>query len=388
MQQVRSLRSQALDLLRFPLAVVIVTIHVFTGFSTLIHGEVFDFTDYPIFMGIILFCKAFLSAQSVPIYFFIAGYVFFLGINLTMETYWRKLRNRFKSLFIPYLIWNSLTIISVLIPFLPSLHSIFPGCDYHELNFSLKNILSCFWMYDCGILGRQMDIESTNPIDGPLWFVRDLMIMALLTPAMNQLFKKAGITLVLISGLLWFCLANIPRGHIYQLLTATFFFSFGAYLSFHKRDMVIEFRKYRTLSFITYPLIASYLFIYSLCSGRIQDIAEVGYAGTEMVFIKNIGIVCGLFFAYNIAVLFIERLKIKSSKLLSTAAFFLYAGHWLIIGYVKNLLFLVIPPITDINVVIVYALTDILICIGLLLLFMFLRKFTPRFLGLLTGGRF
>lgn len=388
MQQNRSLRSQALDLLRFPLAVVIVTIHVFTGFSTMIHGEVFNFTDYPIFMGIILFCKAFLASQSVPIYFFIAGYVFFLGINLTMETYWRKLRNRFKSLFIPYIIWNTLTIISALLPFLPCLHSFFPGCDYHNLDISLKNILSCFWTYNGEIVGQETTIDSTNPIDGPLWFVRDLIIMALLTPAMNQLFKRTGASLVLISGFLWFCLVNIPLGHIYQLLTATFFFSFGAYLSFHKRDMVIEFRKYRTISFLAYPLIASCLLIYSFYSGRIQDIATTGYVGTEMMFIKNIGIVSGLFFAYNIAVLFIERFKIQSSKFLSTAAFFVYAGHWMLMGYIKNLLFLIFPPENDLNVVIVYTLTDILICVGLLSVFMFLRKFAPRLLGTLTGGRF
>lgn len=77
MDKTKSLRSQALDLLRFPLACVVVTIHIFAGTTFSMHGVVTDLQEYGCLMAAISFCKAFLAGQSVPIYFFIAGYVFF-----------------------------------------------------------------------------------------------------------------------------------------------------------------------------------------------------------------------------------------------------------------------------------------------------------------------
>ena len=72
------LRSQSLDLLRFPLAVVVVTVHLFTLEGIKISGNSLDVTNSAFFLNITLFVRAFFSAISVPVYFFIAGYVFFL----------------------------------------------------------------------------------------------------------------------------------------------------------------------------------------------------------------------------------------------------------------------------------------------------------------------
>lgn len=86
------LRSQALDLLRFPLAVVIVIIHVFTPEGIKIQGEVLSLDAYPVFMEVKNIINGFLSGQSVPIYYFISGFVFFFGVEMTLETYIRKLK--------------------------------------------------------------------------------------------------------------------------------------------------------------------------------------------------------------------------------------------------------------------------------------------------------
>lgn len=399
MNQTRSVRSQALDLLRFPLACVVVTIHVFSDYRFMIHGEEFDLSGYGAFMALTAFAKSFLAAQSVPVYFFIAGYVFFLGISLTKETYFRKMKNRFRSLLSPYVLWNVLGIVTVLFPFIPALHSIFPGCDWHDLNISVRTILSCFWNFaepgtvgliDRPLTGTQSILPgepATHPIDTAMWFVRDLMIVAALTPVISWMLKKFGVMLPAIAGIIWFCTPNLGLGHAYQLLTALFFFSFGAYFSFHQFDMVEEFRKYRTTSYYVYILSALYLLIYAYCSGNIKRVAMFGFADSEMMFVKNITIIAGLFFAYNLAVHLIEKYHIRPSKLLSSAAFFVYAAHMLVIWYVQKVVSLVFPPVSDFNAVMLYLLTDVITCCGLLLLYIGMKRYAPKILSPLIGGR-
>ena len=107
----RSLRSQTLDLLRFPLAIVVLMVHIFSSNGITFQGRRFTFDEYPVFMELNHFIDAFLRDQSVPVYYFISGYVFFLGIEMTKSTYVRKLKNRVRSLFIPYMVWNTLSLL-------------------------------------------------------------------------------------------------------------------------------------------------------------------------------------------------------------------------------------------------------------------------------------
>ena len=88
------LRSQSLDLLRFPLAVVVLVVHVFTISEVAFGGQRLHVGDFPLFEQVRCFLDAFLRGQSVPIYYFISGYVFFLGAEMTRKVYVRKLNNR------------------------------------------------------------------------------------------------------------------------------------------------------------------------------------------------------------------------------------------------------------------------------------------------------
>lgn len=391
MDKTKSLRSQALDLLRFPLACVVVTIHIFAGTTFSMHGVVTDLQEYGCLMAAISFCKAFLAGQSVPIYFFIAGYVFFLGITLTKATYLKKMKNRFRSLFVPYILWNLLGIAMVLLPFLLILHRFFPGCDISNIHITLKSFMSCFWDYSGSLISRSNDLTKIDsgifPIDGPLWFVRDLMVVALFSPVIHLMLKRFGMTLPAIAGMLWFCLSNIASGHLYQLITAIFFFSLGAYFSFHRRDMVTEFRRYRVISYYVYVLSALYLLLYTYASDSVVYIVKYGFLDTEMIFVKNVTIISGLFAAYNIAVDLIENHGIRPVQTLSSASFFIYAGHWLLMSYVRSIISLVFPPVNDFNAMALFLSTDVVVCGGMLLLYMGLRRYLPFVLSPLIGGR-
>ena len=79
------IHSQALNLLRFPLAVVIVTVHVF-GYQP--NG--YNATEFPLFNFVKSFVEAFLHWQSVPVYYFISGFVFFIGLSTWNKEKWIK----------------------------------------------------------------------------------------------------------------------------------------------------------------------------------------------------------------------------------------------------------------------------------------------------------
>ena len=80
-----NLNSQVLNLLRFPLAIVIVAVHIFAEAPAEKEAVCF-----PIFNVIQSFIYGFLHYPSVAIYFFISGFVFFLGLRTWDTDKWIK----------------------------------------------------------------------------------------------------------------------------------------------------------------------------------------------------------------------------------------------------------------------------------------------------------
>lgn len=247
-------RSQSLDLLRFPLALFVVAVHVFRPFPWLDdNAEVFPVVDW-----LFRFVNAFIVDQSVPVYFFIAGYVFFLGMDMSIKSYAGKLRRRCHSLLIPYLMWNTLAILYLMKVMLPGMQAVSEFADTQQFHLSLSNFIECYWDSSQGIIPHvNLNDNGIYPIDTPLWFVRDLMIMVLITPAIYALYKfptPHAITKVILVFFTLVWAVRIPGlGHLSLLLEAFVFFSWGGFLSYHKRDMIVEFRRYSTTSFILYP---------------------------------------------------------------------------------------------------------------------------------------
>lgn len=369
-------RSQSLDLLRFPLALFVVAVHVFRPFPWLDdNAEVFPVVDW-----LFRFVNAFIVDQSVPVYFFIAGYVFFLGMDMSIKSYAGKLRRRCHSLLIPYLMWNTLAILYLMKVMLPGMQAMSEFADTQQFHLSLSNFIECYWDSSQGIIPHvNLNDNGIYPIDTPLWFVRDLMIMVLITPAIYALYKfptPHAITKVILVFFTLVWAMRIPGlGHLSLLLEAFVFFSWGGFLSYHKRDMIVEFRRYSTTSFILYPLLAlSILFLTPIWP-------------QAMVYVKSINVIVGLFFFYNIAAWLVTKRHCRASSFLSSASFFIYCGHYIILDPVARRVFSITGTGGDMAVVSAYILTYIII-IGLLLgVYAMMHRYTPRLLRLFTGGR-
>lgn len=369
------LRSQALDLLRFPLAVVIVIIHTFSyrGTGLIFSNNEIDFHNIVFFEEIQCFIDGFLRGQSVPIYFFISGFVFFLSVEWSKEKYIQKLKNRVKTLLIPYLIWNTIALLLVIISqiyFTPFLSK-----PMQAWNFSLKNILLCYWVYKGELLG--IEISSLHPINGVLWFVRDLMIVVLCTPVLYRLMKRGNCWFVVLLGVLWFFNSCFDERYAFLngWLSAFFFFSWGAYMSINRKDMLVEFGRYFRLS----------VFMYSILG--LSYVAAAHWCPEICKTIKSLNVFFGLLFAYNLAAWLLRKKYCKASPFLASSSFFIYVSHSLICGRLLKLLYIYLQPASSISLLFIHISTVVLTLAFLLSAFYLMRRYTPALLRVLTGRR-
>jgi len=173
---------------------------------------------------------------AVPVFFIMSGYLFFSNVkewNLTV--YRKKMLRRVKTLLIPYLIWNLLMAVK------------------------LKTFCwSMFWVY-WKPAGTQIDWLGneqlmTAPANMPLWFLRDLIIVSLLAPIIYIGIRNLEYWLL---GLLTICYlsgicAFIPGFSAY----AVCFFTFGAFLSIRKMDLVETMKRYELPAYILSLILA------------------------------------------------------------------------------------------------------------------------------------
>lgn len=136
---------------RFILMVLIVLLHSYTTSKT-----------NPISVNWITqeYFSQVVARIAVPVYFYISGYLFFKNLK-TIENWKNKIVKRIKTLLIPYLIWNIAYGIFLLI--IPSSISI-----NKEGNLS-ENFLNLF------------NSILISPAINPLWFIRDLFIIQLIS---------------------------------------------------------------------------------------------------------------------------------------------------------------------------------------------------------------
>jgi hypothetical protein len=248
------LQSKTIDFIRFPISIGVVFIHnsfggQYADFQTLDYSHLTGHDVYDIFR---LLTKT-LATIATPYFFLISGYFYFKKVDtLDRQSYLSKTKNRVMTLLIPFLVWNFL---AFLIPFLTAVGKEFVLHHHGALPaylsmFSGKNPLSIFWNFkEChGYVCNQPNLfgfplAESWPINVPMWFLRDLFIMSVLSPLVYFFVKKAkvyGLAVLFVCYLTrtW---TTIPGFSI----VAVFFFSLGAYLGLNKQNLVVEARKYK-----------------------------------------------------------------------------------------------------------------------------------------------
>ena len=164
---------------RFPLAVLVVFIHSVGD----INGSYYhlrDFISHP------------LLSFVVPAFFIISGYLFFMNVEgRTISKWYRdKIKKRAKTLLLPYIIWNLITLTLDFLKYVR--HSI---CWINYGDTSLWGVINkTFFDY--------------MPIDLPLWYIRDLIFLVIFSPALYYLLKRVTYLFVIVIGIWYFIGGN------------------------------------------------------------------------------------------------------------------------------------------------------------------------------------
>ena len=372
--KVRSLRSQSLDLLRFPLAVIVVTVHMVTiqGVSTDMGN--LDVQSNEAFLVFHRFVTAFLQGISVPIYFFISGYVFFANMpEMTKERYFQKLRNRTKTLLIPYLVWNALELLLVIVKSIPALGA-FSSVPGVAPDLSFGSVLACFWRYDGELFPNVHGGggEALYPLVYSLWFLRDLMIVVVFSPVLHWAIRKFRWGVLVVLFMIYLLIPDNNRFHF--LITALLFFSTGAYLSIWQIDMFRAFRPFSRWALVLYPLLCLFLF-FVLGSPKVMHYAKV------------LSIIVALPLAYNMAAWLLQNTRIKVSSFLASASFFIYVSHLLICFRVLKLFVIMLQPEQGWAVVATYVVSEVAVILLLLGMFYLMKRYTPSLLRVVAGRK-
>lgn len=336
--------SNIISLLRFPLIFCVVIIH-----SRFSQSDVTGSNDeWPFHLMNFISNRMLLFVN--PLFFLISGYLFFLSGNLERKTGWiKKYKKRIYTLLLPYIIWNFIGTVLFLMKFLPVISQYFPGLKNIHLDICL--ILSCFWGIDLG--------GNINPIDYPLWFLRDLMIIILFAPLIYFFVKNK----YSICGLLLLSIFSIDIiGY-----TAFVYFSIGAYFSVNKINITIF---YDNSKWLFLPLCSVFICLYILWSETFLS-----------------PFLCQ-WYVLNCIVLIFGLVKVKRFHIneKSSFTFFLFVSHGLIIPYIKKLIIQFLPK-SSIYLLLDYLLIPLCTLLILWAVYQILSKYTPTLRDFLLGNR-
>ena len=350
-----SRQSRLITAMRFPLIVLVVFSHAI-GFSEN-QPVSFSLDGWNVYHFVAnLLCRQFCSLGTCW-FFIISGYFFFLNVaDPSIRWIPGKWKKRVRTLLIPYLIWNTLYILVIF-----AKTSLFSRMGFapeaEEVLLMQKGPL--YWYV-------------TGPVDYPLWFMRSLMIMTLLTPLLYPVFRRFPIASLVVLLAFYF---GFPGEPPLLQMRGVFFFSIGALAGIHGKSMLAFSRRYRWVALVGTVILSV---VATFRTGQ-PDI----YLWRRAFYL--FGVPAFMIFCDRLT----ERHPKREARLcgLAGTVFFIYAAHEIyILGWTKGICLRLFGDGLAGNWIklIFVPVVVLLVCLGLYYL---LNRIMPRTLAFCTGGR-
>lgn len=238
-----------------------------------------------------------------------------------------------------------------------------------------------FWDYyishteNAGLLNLSYD--SFTPINGPLWFLRDLIIMVLVAPLVFWCIMKLKFVFILLLAIL-FC-GNMWYPILGLSIGAVFFFSLGAYFSLNGITFILSNRNKKCLLYVTTMV---FLIITAYYDGMNTTLGGYIYPLYILLFVFAFLNIAELFVRYSFLSDFNKRMK--------KHCFFVYAGHLglSLVYIVSTIMGIYISDNSgDFLLILRYITTFIIVTCICVLLSVITSKIMPRLYSILTGNR-
>lgn len=349
-------QSELIKTMRFPLIILVLYQHSVLTYSTpmtmsLDSANVFHFLTEMI--------SHFFCAIAVAWFFFFSGYLYFYHLKeeqFGKEWIFGKWNRRIHSILIPYIFWNLLNVVMVYL-----VTGLFNRVGITINSDQMIGVMKGprFWFI-------------TGPIDFPLWYLRDLIIMSLLAPAFYYPVKKwpwISLAVILILYLVSFKID-------FFLLPTFSLFGMGAWMSIRKDNIVAFCRLLR------YPAAAIAFFLLPIAT--FFHGSDYGFDK----FFRLIYIPSGMITFMNICDQLYEFKGYRNLMLrLTETVFFIYAAHEIyILGWTKGM-FLRVFGATLAAKWISYIFVPIVTLSICLSLFYLLKWIMPQTLSFACGWR-
>lgn len=341
--------SAAMSWLRFPLIFLIILLHCYSVVKLDGPRNTYFKVIYPI--------SLWLGETGVPGFFFISGYLFFLS----KKTYVQKLNTRIHTLLVPYLLWNTILLSLYLIAYAAGYPQ---SINYRSIaEYGLIDYIRLFWdrgTYDNG---------NFVPLLCPFWYIRNLLIMSLLSPLLYYIIRYGRVVFLVIVSVWW--MMTYHNAFIPQTLL---FFSLGAYFSILRIN---------PLEWITNnkKLIVSLFTIFALSDIAMHTIysTSINLQAHRLALILNIPVLLLL------ADFCVRRGY--TTQLLPSAAFIVFAVHYPIVVLLRKFCAVQFTTASDLTHIILYFLCVIIATLASLLFYLILDKYFINIKNILSGNR-
>lgn len=350
--------TDAIKVLRFPLAVLVVYIH----YAPFQRVDLWALTavDRPITTTLYTLFSFLVGSVAVPIFVAISGYLYFIkiGNNFSRAQYIKQSRKRVYTLAIPYLGWIAITWIA--------------GIIYNLIKYdtTFTQLLSETWQNLYYILWA-------GPLYFPFYFIRDLIVLSLLAPLWHWLIKHTSWVWLVASLLLYFSPIELFTGLSTRLL---FYYSLGAFFGIKGyKELTIS----RPLGFISIlvTMVAASVYI-------IKPVASAWHTPSLKLF--EIALIVVLLFGLQGTDT--TKPPFAWCKKMGIYSFFIYSTHQIYIinfarGFQERILTHFPAPLDDLLNVVTYITFPLAIVAILVAVYKIWAKVAPRSLSLLLGGR-
>jgi len=205
------------------------------------------------------------------------------------------------------------------------------------------------------------------------WFIRDLIVAAIFSPAFKLLADRVGVYPLIILIPAW--ILKLPSGYVFSSYDAPLFFYIGTLLAKHDAGLVFIDR-FGKISLFIFPLLA----VTGTIALSFKLNAQLSIIATQTAIFFGV-------FSYWHASSYLPQRPENLLARLSKYSFFLFAAHDPALFLTMKLCYIKLHPTGFVPLAAYYLLIPAIeiffvLCVGFVI-----GKTLPRFYGVITGGR-
>jgi succinoglycan biosynthesis protein ExoH len=299
----------------------------------------------------------------VPLLSMVSGWLFFSFTSDARDQLLSRMGKRFKSLYIPLVLWNLLYLAILWSVFAVNSHS--PILESINVNFETAGPVDYF----NAIFG-----VTHHPVGFQFWFVRDLFVTVLVSPLLWIMLTRAPLLGAVALGLVWLSGFDL---WIFFRTDVVFFFYLGGFLRLYKVPLEIAGR-------VALWLLLAYVALVALRTAApyfMNPGSDYLDAATRAMRLVGVLACWGIF--QRVALTPFGAVVARYGSF----AFFLHAAHFPLLAFVKILLWRLVPLENQFWMLTHYALS-VVITVAIGIAFgMALARLLPGQFAFLNGGR-